>query len=180
MRENSITYTILKRLAEFGMGQLDAFFPKNYPEAALWRPLLGLDRKKKVKKQTISTMLWRLQQQGLVERIGAKKTAQWRITPKGRATLRRQKTPRRQMTKLDGVMRLVIFDIPEQERRKRDVIRAELVGCRFQPLQKSVWIGHCPLPQDFITMIDTLKLHNKIHIFSVRDQGTLRQTKKIK
>ncbi len=178
MRENSITYAVLEWLGELGMGTLDAFFPPNYPYTALWRPLLGLDRKKKIKKQTISTMLWRLQQQGLVERIGAKKTAQWRVTTKGKATLEQNSRPK--LSEPDGIMRLVIFDIPEYERRKRDVIREQLVGCRFQQLQKSVWIGHCPLPQDFITLIDTLDLNGKIHIFSVRNQGTIAHIKEIK
>ena len=186
MRENSIIYTVLERLAEFGEGTLDAFFPKKYPYAALSRPLfglviifrtrfelIGLDRKKKAKRQTISTILWRLKQQGLVERTGAKKIARWQVTPKGKTELERQALSHLKTSQSDGVARLVIFDIPEQERNKRDAIRAELVGCQFKQLQKSVWIGYCPLPEDFITLIDTLELNGKIHIFSVRDQGTI-------
>lgn len=173
MREDSIMHTVLEKLAELGEGTLDAFFPKNYPYAALWRPLLGLDRKKKVKRQTVSTILWRLKQQGLVERTGAKKIARWQVTPKGKRELERQASSYLNTPKPDGITRLVIFDIPEQERNKRDSIRLELVGCQFKQLQKSVWIGYCPLPEDFITLIDTLELHGKIHIFSVRDQGTI-------
>ena len=76
----------------------------------------------------------------------------------------------------DGITRLVMFDIPEYERKKRTAIRTELVGCNFQQLQKSVWIGSCPLPEDFIALIDELKLKNNIHIFSVREKGTIRGT----
>ena len=173
MRENSIIYTVLERLAEFGEGTLDAFFPKKYPYAALSRPLFGLDRKKKAKRQTISTILWRLKQQGLVERTGAKKIARWQVTPKGKTELERQALSHLKTSQSDGVARLVIFDIPEQERNKRDAIRAELVGCQFKQLQKSVWIGYCPLPEDFITLIDPLDRNGKIHISSVRDQGTI-------
>ncbi len=177
MREDSIMHTVLEKLAELGEGTLDAFFPKNYPYAALWRPLLGLDRKKKVKRQTISTILWRLKQQGLVERTGAKKIARWQVTPKGKQELKRQSSSDGKLSKPDGITRLVIFDIPEYDRRKRDAIRLELVGCGFSQLQKSVWIGYCPLPEDFITLIETLELSDNIHIFSVRDAGTIRTKK---
>ena len=173
MRKNSIIYGVLEKLAEFGEGTLDAFFPPNYPETAIWRPLLGLDRKKKVKRRTISTILWRLKQQGFVERTGAKKIARWQVTPKGKTELKRQASSHLNTTKPDGITRLVIFDIPEHERSKRDAIRAELVGYEFKQLQKSVWIGYCPLPEDFITLIETLELSDKIHILSVRDHGTI-------
>ena len=177
MRENSVMYAVLEKLAELGVGTLDAFFPKNYPYAALWRPMLRLDHKRKVKRQTISTTLWRLKQQGLVERTGARKIARWQVTPEGKRNLERQSLSHPKISKSDGVTRLVIFDIPEHERHKRDAIRLELVGCGFKQLQKSVWIGYCPLPEDFITLIETLELSDNIHIFSVRDAGTIRTIK---
>ena len=75
--------------------------------------------------------------------------------------------------KPDGITRLVVFDIPERERKKRDTLRAELIGYGFEGLQRSVWIGHRPLPADFIEFLDSLNLKNKVHIFSVRESGTL-------
>lgn len=73
----------------------------------------------------------------------------------------------------DGITRLVIFDIPEQERKKRDSIRLELVAAGFKQLQKSVWVGDRPLPRDFLELLDNLDTRGKVHIFSVKEQGTL-------
>lgn len=176
--KNSIAYGTLQLLAEFGERTLDAFFPSKYSYTAIWRPLLGLERAKRIKKKTVATILWRLKQQGLVERIGAKKIAKWRLTSEGVQKLEKEKIFRHLKNPVsDGIARLVIFDIPEQQRRKRDVIRAELVAFHFRQLQKSVWIGTCPLPEEFITLIDNLELNGNIHIFSIREKGTIRETK---
>ena len=75
----------------------------------------------------------------------------------------------------DGIMRLVIFDIPEKERKKRRALRAELISFNFSQLQKSVWAGENPLPEDFLSFLDELNLKNKVHIFSVRKHGTLQK-----
>ena len=77
--------------------------------------------------------------------------------------------------KPDGITRLVIFDIPEYERKKRTAIRVELFAHNFRQLQKSVWIGMVPLSKDFIALLDELDLHGKVHIFSVRSEGTLKK-----
>ena len=173
MQNKSLTHAVLELLADFGEGTLDAFFPPQYPQAAIWRPLLGLGKSRKIKRRTISNILWRLKKQGLVERTGAKKIARWQVSAWGTNKLQREAAVRTRNLNDDGIKRLVIFDVPERERRKRDIIRAELVGCQFRQLQKSVWIGHCPLPEDFITLIDTLELSGKVHIFSVRSEGTI-------
>lgn len=171
MTYGSLTKAVLMKLGELGMGTLDAFFPPNYPYAALWRPLLGLDSRRRVNRKTVATTLWRLKRAGLVERTGGKKST-WRLTRKGKqfcdVSQEKLKLPRK-----DGITRLVIFDIPEQERRKRDAIRAELVAARYTQLQKSVWIGEHPLPEDFVTLIDELGLQQNVHILSVRVSGTL-------
>ena len=77
------------------------------------------------------------------------------------------------MPKKDGIGRLVIFDIPERERKKRDAIRLELIASTFKQLQKSVWIGHHPLPPDFPELLDELRLRGKVHIFTIGKKGTL-------
>ena len=175
MIRSPLTNLVIEKLLEFGEGTLDAFFPKNYSYAAIWRPLLGLDKKrKKVTRHNLSSILYRLQQQGLVERKGQIRKSLWCVTERGMTHLAREKVKREEIQK-DGVTRLVIFDVPERERNKRDMIRAELVECNFQQLQKSVWIGECPLPKTFVTLIDDLQLKSSVHIFSVREKGTIDQ-----
>ncbi len=174
MAELSIGGAILSLLAEFGEGTLDVFFPRKYSYTRIWRPFLGLERSKKVTRATVSTMLWRLKQQGLVERVGETKSRMaWQLTGAGKKHLEQAAQDAPTVRKSDGIARLVIFDVPERERTKRNIIRAELVGCGFRQLQKSVWMGNHPLPQDFITLVDDLGLAGKVHIFSIRETGTI-------
>lgn len=169
----TLTRLILEKISEFGEATISAFFPAKYPEARLWRRILGLDDRYRFRRETFSSVLSRLRAQGLVARRGARQKSVWRLTPRGvayaAASARADKSPRP-----DGVRRLVIFDIPERERAKRDAIRLELVAAGFRPLQKSVWYGERPLPEGFLELVDALALARYIHIVSVRDTGTLR------
>jgi len=173
-KKHPIHEVILKRIAEVGEGVLDAFLPRMYPETWLTRHILGLDSQRHVSRRTFSTVLSRLRKDGLVERSGKTRSALWRLTDAGKQHLEnKRRVFLDHIKKEDGIGRLVIFDIPEQERKKRDKIRSELVCADFKQLQKSVWIGYCPLPQDFLTLLDDLRLKGKVHIFSIRNEGTI-------
>lgn len=158
---------ILEKVIEFGEGTLDSFFPKKYPEARLWRSMLGLDRGYCFSRRSFSAQLSQLRAQGLVERMGARRNASWRITKQGR--LRAAQNGNRRKI----FQRLVIFDIPERERAKRTAIRVGLIAAGYYQLQKSVWAGRQPLPEDFTELLDALHLHDKVHILGVRHFGTL-------
>ncbi len=60
---------------------------------------------------------------------------------------------------------LILFDIPEKERRKRDWLRAQLKLFGYKQVQKSAWIGPSNLPKDFFEYLDELHIRNKIKIF---------------
>ncbi len=181
MKGNSVARIILEKLQELGEGTLDAFFPKKYAYTALWRPLLGLDKPRKITRHTISMNLSRLRREELVEKSGTGRRSGWRLTAKGTRYIAKQpKHIELSNLQKDGIKRLVIFDIPERERRKRDMIRAELLCCKFQQLQKSVWIGEYPLPEDFVSLLDGLHLARNVHIFSIREEGTLRSSIKVR
>ena len=174
MKKLSLTNVMLDQLGALGRVTLDAFFPPQYSYARMWRPLLGLDHPPKITRHAVSMNLWRLQKQGLVQKSGGNKSSYWNITRAGKQYLRNQKYSSRDKDfKKDGIIRLVMFDIPERERRKRDAIRAELIKCNFEQLQKSVWIGKSQLPKEFITTIDDLDVSKYVHIFSVREKGTI-------
>lgn len=170
-RKPSIAMLILKKLSEIGYSSIDAFFPAKYPEARIWRKILGLDSSHKFSKQTFHSILWRLQKQKLVER----NDSGWGITDLGKKTIKKVKySPQPSLSEEDGVIRLVIFDIPERDRKKRVWLRLELIACGFNMLQKSVWIGQRPLPQEFFESLDYLNIRPHVHIVSVERSGTLR------
>lgn len=172
-RTPSIGHAALEILEGLGEATLETFFPRNYSYTAIWRPLLGLERSRKITRRTVSTILWRLQREGLVARTGARKNTVWRLTPAGEAQLHGSQRNMPANAISDGITRLVIFDIPEYERRKRTAIRTELMACGFRHFQKSVWMGECPLPKSFVALVDDLELAGKVHIFSVREKGTI-------
>ena len=68
---------------------------------------------------------------------------------------------------------IVIFDIPERERRKRNQLRRELVYLGFKKLQQSVWIGQTQIPEEFIKELKEKDILPYIHIFSVEKKGTV-------
>ena len=172
--QGSVTNLILEKLGELGEIALESFFPKKYAYTRISRRLFGLDTYPKASPQTLASMLSRLQRQGLVIRRGKRRRSSWALTQKGKRRVEKiRQSQRRDAPPPDGVTRLVIFDIPERERKKRDMLRAELLGCDFEGLQRSVWMGKRPLPKEFIMFLDALRLKNKVHIFSVREHGTL-------
>ena len=165
----TLTGVILQTISEVGEATLDSFFPAKYPEARLWRELLG-SPKQEFSPRTFSAILSRLRSQGLVEKRKARGRYIWRISTKGKSHLRHQEIDK---PKSDGIKRLVIFDVPENMRAKRVAIRAGLIANGFKMLQKSVWLGTSPLADEFIEMLDGLELKPHVHIFAIRGSGTL-------
>lgn len=171
----TVTQLILEKLLELGEVTLDAFFPAKYPEARLWRSILGLDAKYEFSPRTFSAILSRLRRDGLVSRRGTHRRAFWSLTSQGKAVIAapRSRDPFTDLPPRDQVPRLVVFDIPERERAKRDAIRRELLACDYRLLQRSVWIGYRPLPEDFLELLDALNLRTHVHLLTIRDAGTV-------
>ncbi len=171
-RRPTLTALILEKIAEAGETFLDSFFPKKYPEARLWRKILGLDPSYEFRRATFSTIISRLRAQGLVERHVKSNRHLWRLTAAGRTAASTSPVPR---PSADGRRRLVCFDIAERERAKRQWLRGELIALGYRPLQKSVWIGEAPLPAELIEDLDALDLRPAVHILRVEAEGTLHQ-----
>ena len=161
---------VLEKLAEAGELAVDGLFPPNRVEGRIWREIFGLPAGYKFSKQNFSAVLTRLKIQGLVKRTGGRKHAVWLLTNQGRKKVESYGII---PAKPDGVPRLVMYDIPEKDRKKRNLLRCELVACDYQQLQKSVWLGYCPLPEEFIENLKYLGLKDKVHIVSINKKGTL-------
>ena len=165
------TAWILIKLLEAGATSAEIFLNPSYhndPHVNLWdsaesRKII-VKSKKKPKITAIRQSLWRLRRQGFVE----KRQGKFILTKKGlqlmRYVLNRKKCTSK---KWDGRYRIVIFDIPEKESKKRSWLRQELYLLSYQKLQKSVFIGKHPLPADLIKDIKTAKMGNYVNYLLV-------------
>lgn len=65
---------------------------------------------------------------------------------------------------------MVMFDIPEEYKNKRDWLRVELMALGFEQIQKSVWHGPSPLPMEFIEAIKAHHLVEYLKFFKAAKQ----------
>jgi len=181
MNASSLTRAILDHLAANRHLLIDAFLPP-HPRSRLARTLLGLDRHHyssvRVAKHTISTLLCRLRKQGLVASTGTKRKTIWTITGKGRKHLERAPSQKLVITDYDlppedHIVRLISFDVPERQRRKRDWLRKTLLACDYTLLHKSVFTGKRPLPEEILQEIEEFNLTPYVHIMGLDKKGTL-------
>jgi len=71
----------------------------------------------------------------------------------------------------DGVWRLVIFDIPEQNNKVRVTLRRRLKEWGFVQWQKSVWAGKKPLTAHLRKLVKDLGVEDWVLIIESRDTG---------
>ena len=160
----------------------------DYKNVTPYRRLMGIKRYRRPRpptphelsaeeRQRFYSMIWKLQKQGLVE----KKPGRWQLTKKGRKwqtiIFGRWKTalPKIKYEKeSSSEIKLVIFDIPEKEQRKRVWLRFALSRIGFRRLQKSVWIGKVKIPEVFMNHLRKLDLLSYVEILAITKTGTLR------
>ena len=112
----------------------------------------------------VSNTLSRLKSRGLIARSGSKKKAVWRITKPGRQHFKAKFLDESALPPDDGKIRLVVFDVPEKERGKRDWLRTRLLTCEYSPFQKSVWMGTRPLPKELLDELRSRGLSRYVHV----------------
>lgn len=71
----------------------------------------------------------------------------------------------------DGKWRVVIFDIPETNKRIRQALRETLKVLEFWPLQKSVWISKKNYTKEVRKWVEDLGFSKHILIFETKDLG---------
>jgi DNA-binding transcriptional regulator PaaX len=75
---------------------------------------------------------------------------------------------------------VVVFDIPEKWRSKRNWFREVLTVLHYSKLQQSVWIGRFTIPERLMTDLEKLSLLPYVHFFTVKNFGSISsKTKKM-
>ncbi len=186
----TIGLKILELLGETAMGIGDFLGCFLTDRATSYRRLRGLPdfpRKKKWAQkdaeaemcQQLYDVLYRLKRDQLIEKSN---NGKWRITLKGRERKKEMNarknflpSTRSYASEESPEWKIVIFDIPEKQRLKREWLRAVLRRLGFRMLQRSVWIGKVKLPQNFIEDLGKLNLLRCVEILAITKHGSLRQ-----
>ena len=131
-------------------------------------------------KHKFYSLLSNLKKQGFIRKDQKGKRVFWKITPLGEKRCKRLKTffhfPKFDYKQeKDSGINIVVFDIPEKHRSKRDWLRYTLAALGFIMLQKSVWIGKNKLPEEFLKTLAELNLIDFIHVFKISKAGTIKE-----
>lgn len=100
----------------------------------------------------------------------------YQITAKGEKEFDKILKPLRQSGSWDGRWRLVMFDIPENQRAVRDRLRRALTRLGLGILQASVWISPNDIRKDIEEIAKRLNLEGAIRFFEVSRNENLNKT----
>lgn len=170
---------IILFLSEHTKSFLNAAFPKKYYSYTwLARQMFGLDLKlddmfQNELRKSIENALYRLKEKGLIYKDKNRKNILWKLTNKGEDYVKIINQIKQIIPPEDNIVRIFVFDIPEKQRKIRDFIRTELISFGYTMLQKSVWLGKRPLPLSFVKSIKEKGLFKNIHLFEIKEGGTL-------
>lgn len=62
---------------------------------------------------------------------------------------------------------MVIYDIPQNQTSARNWFRRELKSFHFIMIQRSVWVGPSPLPNEFIQYVKEIKINDTFKTFKL-------------
>lgn len=161
----AITEEILELLSDMAFRPYKLFYGR-YP--------------KEVSRRSAAVAIHRLVKKGFIEKGLMEEEICIKLTELGLEKLqeKRQKEKEKKLFKLkagdgkwDGAWRIVVFDIPEQNKRVRSVLRQTLRRLEFKPLQKSVWISKNNFTKDLRVWARELGMSDFIRIFETKDLG---------
>lgn len=146
-------------LMDLGEVTIETFLnPSLYADLPSGRYRFSL-QDKKPKEATIRQTISRMEKHGFIKKEGRF----YRLSSAGKylaqCIFKRKKIFEK---KWDKKYRVVIFDIPEKKKQSRNWLRDELYELKYQKLQKSVFIGKFPLPEDLIKEIKTKKIDKNV------------------
>lgn len=193
--KGEITRKILEKLAEtaLNIGDLfDVFLTVGYGASrSKFERALALKKRQRSKqstekelrrqiKQQYYNMLYRLRADGLIEEKPKEKGNLFTLTRRGKEKLsflkKLKQLPKPNYPKEGSTAFLIVmFDIPERERRKRDWLRMVLRHLNLRMIQKSVWIGKTKIPKALIDDLAALRLTEFVHVVEVTKAGSITQ-----
>ncbi len=159
----SESYKKLKRYQR-GSVSLKSSWSKSYPES-----------------QKFYSLLYHLKKQGLIENKKDGRGSVWHIRHAGTKKLTDIK--KRKIFSISSInyreesdtLKIITFDIPAKEGKKRFWLRAVLKKLGFKMLQKSVWLGKKKIPESFLGDLRERGMIDYVHVLAVNKTGSIRE-----
>lgn len=156
-KENSLADKILLAIKDMA----DIFYDGLPKDKKLHEYFKGCNR------HSIVCTLNRLKKEGLVEEIKVDNKEIYRLTTKGKIKIFYSFVNHK--PKWDGKWRMVIFDIPEQKKKLREIFRSRLKDLGFERMQNSVWVTPNDVQGVIKLLTEAFELDNYVH-FVIADQ----------
>jgi len=127
-----------------------------------------------IESQKFYSLLNQLKRQELVHKEKTQDGVFWKITKAGLGKLKLLKEKKIDYkSESDNKLKIVVYDIPECERKKRIWLDEALKVLNFQKLQKSVCIGKSKIPEEFLFDLRKKQILKYVHILEVSKSGTV-------
>ncbi len=172
LRKNSRPYTIVKNLALAAGELLLVPLTVPHPKTAATRDLIArYQRGKRLERRLLFQDLRRLQERRLIEyKELPDNTVSITLAKGGKKYALRYRLDAMNLKqdRWDGKWRIILFDIPDYNKKAREALRAKLKEFRCYPLQKSVYITpwQCSDEIDFLCSVFEIPRSN-ILLFEV-------------
>jgi CRISPR-associated endonuclease Cas2 len=172
MKEKSIAYSILEGLEEMG-GVLSVLLPRPFETKYAWAKRIRNADPNSVRRTVV-----RLRAKGYLEVVQKNGKKFLQLTGKGEIEALIQKISVTRTHRWDGKWRLLMFDIPENCKEKRALLRALLKKNNFFRIQGSVYISPYSFNREGVLYLQKSMLINYIRIMKVEEMdndATLRK-----
>ena len=161
MKKDSIGLSILEGLWQTGH-MLLYVLPRPFEDKHAWaRRLNAADP------DSFRHTIRRLKRRGYLEVVKKHNQKFLKLTHSGELSILVQKAGVKKTDKWDGKWRVIIYDIPEESKEKRKLLRYLLKKNHFYKLQASVYITPYPLNREALDYLKVSGLSIFIRIFRV-------------
>jgi len=153
-------YTIVNEILD-ALWQL---IPRPFETKYTWA-----NRLKHLNRKSYNNALYKMKKRGVVKEISKDGKKILKLTQKGELEILLAKAKLPRPKKWDKKWRLLVYDIPEDAKEKRHLLRSLLKKNNFYKLQASVFINPYPLNREAITYLQKTGLSAFIRIMKIEE-----------